>query len=452
MHTVLLVEEHPESRSSLAYLLRKEGYRVEEAASGRAALGAARKIRPHAMLLDLRLPDMEGLSVLDAVLAQHPSLPTIVMSGSGDVDAAVEAMRCGASHVVTKPLDVDALLPALARLLARAHADGVVPTVASEAIAEMEKLGILARSTSMIALFDMIKRVAHHSSAVLVLGESGTGKELVARALHVLGSRTEGPFVAVNCATLSEQMLENELFGHEKGAFTGADKVKQGVMELANHGTLFLDEVNEIGLGCQAMLLRALERREFRRVGGTRKISVDVNLIAACNANLELCVERGEFRPDLYFRIKVVTLTLPPLRERPEDIELLAERFLADVARRAGVPAKRLSPEAVHRLQQYAWPGNVRELRNFMESLTLVVPRPAIEVDDLPASVRGADGGEIRLRVGMRMEEVEKEVIRRTLEAYPTVKDAARVLGISLRTLHERLGRYGLRRSRRPKS
>jgi len=452
MRTVLLAEEHPESRSSLAYLLRKEGYRVEEVSSGRAAVAAARKTRLHALLLDLRLPDMDGLSVLDAVLAQHPSLPTIVMSGSGDVDAAVEAMRHGAGHVATKPIDVDALLPALQRLIERAHAEGIVPTPASEAIAEMERVGIIARSRPMLALFDTMKRVAPHASSVLVLGESGSGKELVARALHALGARPDGPFVPINCATLSEQMLENELFGHEKGAFTSADKVKQGVMELANHGTLFLDEVNEIGLGCQAKLLRALERREFRRVGGTRKISVDVNIVAASNANLEECVERGEFRPDLYFRVKVVTLTVPPLRDRPEDIELLAERFLGDVARRAGVQAKRLTPEAVQRLQDYVWPGNVRELRNFMESLTLVVPRPVIDVDDLPPNLRGNDGGEIRLRVGMRMEEVEKEVIRRTLEAYPTVKDAARVLGISLRTLHDRLGRYGLRRRRRKPS
>jgi DNA-binding NtrC family response regulator len=448
MRTVLLVEEHLESRASLAHLLRKQGYRVEEAGSGRAAMAAARKIRPHAILLDVRLPDMEGLAVLDAVLRHHPGLPAIVMSGSGDVDSAVEAMRRGAGHVATKPLDVDALLPTLERLVERAHAAGAVPTPASEAVAEMERLGIVARSKPMLGLFDVIRRVAHHTSSVLVLGESGTGKELVARALHALGSHATGPFVAVNCATLSEQMLENELFGHEKGAFTSADKAKQGVMELADHGTLFLDEVDEIGLACQSKLLRALERREFRRVGGTRKISVDVNLIAASNANLEECVERGAFRADLYFRIKVVTLTLPPLRERPDDIELLAERFLADVAQRVGVPIKRLSPESAQRLQRYAWPGNVRELRTFMESLTLVVPRPVIEVDDLPPNVRGANGGEIRLRVGMRMDEIEQEVIRRTLDAYPTVKDAARVLGISLRTLHERLGRYSLRRQR----
>jgi DNA-binding NtrC family response regulator len=325
----------------------------------------------------------------------------------------------------------------------------VVPTPASQAQAELERLGIVARSRAMLALHDTIKRVAQHSSAVLIHGESGTGKELVARALHTLGSRTAGAFVAVNCASLSEQMLETELFGHEKGAFTSADHVKPGMMELANHGTLFLDEVNEIGLGCQAKLLRALEQREFRRVGGTRKISVDSNLIAASNTSLEDCVARGGFRADLYFRIKVVTLTVPPLRERPEDIEVLAARFLADVARRAGVPPKRLSAEATQRLVHYGWPGNVRELRNCMESVTLLVPRPVVEASDLPANLRGDAGGDIRLRVGMRMEDVEREVIRRTLDAYPTVKDAARVLGISLRTLHERLGRYGLRRGRK---
>jgi transcriptional regulator with PAS, ATPase and Fis domain len=281
-----------------------------------------------------------------------------------------------------------------------------------------------------------------------VIGESGTGKELVARALHALGPRASGPFVAVNCATLSEQILESELFGHEKGAFTSADRTKQGVMEIADHGTLFLDEVNEMGLACQAKLLRALERREFRRVGGTQKISVDLNVVAACNVDLEGWVAGGKFREDLYYRLQVVTIAVPPLRDRREAIPIFAERFLADVARQAGLPAKRLSPEALAQLARYNWPGNVRELRNLMESLSLMVPRPVLDLEDLPASIRGATSTEIRLQVGMRMEDVEREVIRRNLESFATIKDTARALGIGLRTLHEKIQRYGLRRTR----
>jgi transcriptional regulator with PAS, ATPase and Fis domain len=240
-------------------------------------------------------------------------------------------------------------------------------------------------------------------------------------------------------------MLESELFGHERGAFTSADREKPGVMEVAHTGTLLLDEVNEIGLGCQAKLLRALERREFRRVGGTRKIRVDLNVIAATNANLEACVEGGQFRADLYYRLKVVSLVVPPLRDRQDAIPVLAERFLADVARHAGMTPKRLSAEALAQLARYPWPGNVRELRNCMESLTLMVAKPTLELSDLPPGVREAQVSEIRLPVGVRLDDAEREIIRRTLEAYPTVKEAARTLGIGLRTLHTKIGEYGLR-------
>ena len=219
-------------------------------------------------------------------------------------------------------------------------------------------------------------------------------------------------------------------------------------MEVADQGTLFLDEVNEMGLGAQAKLLRALERREFRRVGGTKKISVDLNLVAATNANLEQWVQSGKFRQDLYYRLKVVTITVPPLRERREAIPILAERFLANVAKHAGIPVKRLTPEALAQLERYSWPGNIRELRNCMESLTLMVAKPVLSVEDLPPSMCGAASTEIRLQVGMRMEDVEREVIRRNLESHPTIKDAARSLGIGLRTLHAKIQKYGLRRPR----
>ncbi|HSD30167.1 MAG TPA: sigma 54-interacting transcriptional regulator, partial [Vicinamibacteria bacterium] len=232
----------------------------------------------------------------------------------------------------------------------------------------------------------------------------------------------------------------------ERGAFTGADRPKEGVMETADGGTLFLDEVNEMGLGCQAKLLRALERREFRRVGGTRKIAVDIHLLAASNADVEALVESRRFRSDLYYRLKVVTLTVPPLRDRQDAIPVLAQRFLEDVARQSGLVPKRLTPDALAQLARYRWPGNIRELRNCMESLTLTSPRAEIDAADLPANVRDATvSAEIRLAVGTRMEDAEREVIRRTVEAYPTLKDAARVLGIGLRTLHTKLRSYETR-------
>jgi DNA-binding NtrC family response regulator len=451
MQTILLVEDHAESRSSLAWVLEKNGYAVRQASNGRAAVAAARREKLHALILDLKLPDMEGAAVLDAVLEQHPGLPAIVVTGFGTIDTAVEAMKRGATDFLTKPLDIENLLATLARDIERASASGVVTTPPSRAAEEMDRLGIIGRSRAMLELFDTVKRLARHQSTILILGESGTGKELIARALHALGPRRDGPFVAVNCATLAEPLLESELFGYERGAFTGADRPKEGVMETADGGTLFLDEVNEMGLGCQAKLLRALERREFRRVGGTRKIAVDIHLLAASNADLEALVESRRFRSDLYYRLKVVTLTAPPLRDRKDAIPVLAQRFLEEVARRSDLAPKRLTPDALAQLARYRWPGNIRELRNCMESLTLTSPRAEIDVADLPPNVReAAVAAEIRLPVGTRIEDAEREIIRRTVEAYPTLKDAARVLGIGLRTLHTKLrsyeGHHGTRR------
>jgi DNA-binding NtrC family response regulator len=446
MRRVLLVEDHAESRSSLSWVLEKCGYEVHAAANGRAAVAAARRDRLHALILDLKLPDMEGTAVLDAVLGLQPGLPAIVVSGFGTIDAAVEAMRRGAHDFLTKPIDTEALLATLEREIERASASGAVATPPSRATEEMDRLGMVGRSRAMLELFDTVKRLARHQSTILIQGESGTGKELIARAIHALGPRRDGPFVAVNCATLSEPLLESELFGYERGAFTSADRAKEGVLETADGGTLFLDEVNEMGLGCQAKLLRALERREFRRVGGTRKIAVDIHILAASNADLDALVESRRFRSDLYFRLKVVTLTVPPLRDRKDAIPVLAQRFLEDVAKQSGIAPKRLTPEALAQVARYRWPGNIRELRNCMESLTLTTPAATIDLADLPANVREASSGEeIRLPVGTRMDEAEREIIRRTVEAYPTLKDAARVLGIGLRTLHTKLARYKLR-------
>jgi DNA-binding NtrC family response regulator len=377
-----------------------------------------------------------------------PGRPLIVVSGATEVAPAIEAMRRGATDLLTKPLAIEQVVARTTRAIDAARAVGSVPSPASRLSEEMAGLGILGRSRGMLALFETVKRVAPHASMVLLLGESGTGKELVARALHVLGPRRRGPFVPINCANLSEAILESELFGHERGAFTSAESAKVGVMEAADKGTLFLDEVNELGLGAQAKLLRVLERREFRRVGGTRKIQADFNVVAASNADLDAWVRAGRFRPDLYYRLNVVSLEIPPLRARQDAILPLAERFLAEGGQHIGRPAKRLAPEVVPVLERYPWPGNVRELKNLMQSLTFMVPGPVIEVDDLPRALRGTLAEDIHVKIGMRLEDVEREVIRRNLNAYPTIKETAAALGIGLRTLHEKMRRYGLRRSR----
>jgi DNA-binding NtrC family response regulator len=443
--SILLVEDHAESRASLAYVLEKRGEVVHQASNGRSALAIARRERLHALILDLKLPDMDGVSVLEAVLAEAPGLPAIVVTGFGTIDAAVEAMKGGAADFLTKPIQVDNLLKVLDRCIERAGASGAVSTPPTVAAAEMLKHGIVGESRAMQELFDALKRVAPHDSTVLILGESGTGKELIARALHTLGPRASGPFVAINCATLSDQILESELFGHERGAFTSADRPKPGVMETADQGTLFLDELNEMGLGCQAKLLRAIERREFRRVGGTRKIKVNLRVIAASNVNLEECVSTGRFRPDLYYRLKVLSLEVPPLRDRKEAIPVLAQRFLEEVTAKAHLPGRHLTPEALAQLGRYEWPGNVRELRNVMESVALMGPKGTIDVEDLPANVRKVGEGAIFITVGTTLGDAERDIIQRTLDSYPTVKESARVLGIGLRTLHSKIRRYGLR-------
>ncbi len=443
--SILLVEDHAESRTSLAYVLEKRGEVVHQAPNGRAALAAARRERLHALILDLKLPDMDGLSVLEAVLAEAPGLPAIVVTGFGTIDSAVEAMKRGAADFLTKPIRVDNLLSILDRAIERAGEAGAVSTPPSAARAEMQKLGIVGESRAMQELFDALKRAAPHESTVLITGESGTGKELIARALHALGARASGPFVAINCATLSDQLLESELFGHERGAFTSADRPKPGVMESADGGTLLLDEVNEMGLGCQAKLLRAIERREFRRVGGTRKIKVNLRVIAASNVSLEDAVAAHRFRPDLYYRLKVLSLEVPPLRSRKEAMPALAQRFLDEVTATAHLPARRLTPEAQAQLVRYEWPGNVRELRNVMESVALMTARTLIDVEDLPPNVRKVAEGAIQVPVGTRLDTAEREIIKRTLEAYPSVKESARVLGIGLRTLHTKIRAYGLR-------
>jgi DNA-binding NtrC family response regulator len=310
--------------------------------------------------------------------------------------------------------------------------------------------GAVVRSTLMREVLDLVAQIAPSDASVLLTGESGVGKEVVARAIHQLSPRASHDFVAINCASLSSETLENELFGHEKGAFTSADERKSGVFELADGGTLFLDEVNEMGLACQAKVLRALERREFRRLGGTRKIKVDVRLIAASNLDMEEAVRSHRFREDLFYRLNVVHIHIPPLRERREAVAPMAQQFLREFCTKYGKRDRRFAADALTRLSQYPWPGNVRELRNVVESLVLMTKGEKIGLRDLPATIRAVPPAtEIHLPIGVTLQEAEKEILRCYLVAFPTKKEVARVLNIGLRTLHAKIKAYGLPARRR---
>jgi DNA-binding NtrC family response regulator len=304
---------------------------------------------------------------------------------------------------------------------------------------------VVVHSTLMREVLDLVSRIAPSDANVLLTGESGVGKEIVARAIHQLSPRRPHEFVPINCATLSGDTLENELFGHEKGAFTSADERKLGVFELAHQGTLFLDEVNEMGVACQAKVLRALERREFRRLGGTRKIKVDVRLVAATNVDLEDAVRARRFREDLFYRLNVILIRIPPLRERREAIAPMAQQFLREFCDKYGKRRRMFTEEALTRLTHYPWPGNVRELRNVIESLVLMTKGEQIGLRDLPANIQAVPTQtEIRLPIGVTLQQAEKEILRCYLEVFPTKKEVARVLNIGLRTLHAKIRTYGL--------
>ncbi len=371
-------------------------------------------------------------------------IPVLVLGVAG-ATLALDAAAEGAADFVAAPAEASVVVRRLGQLLRSATPRAEVEPRAGLAGA----LGLVGRSAAMRTLVERIERIARYKTNVLVLGESGSGKELVARALHACGQNREHLFVPLNCAALGRDIIENELFGHERGAFTGADELKRGLFELADGGTLFLDEIAEMEPSTQAKLLRVLEGNEFRRVGGSGKIKVDVNVIAATNQDLERAVAAGRFREDLYYRLRVVTVAVPPLRERAEDVPLLVEHFLAEFNRRHGVRLEGLAPEATARLQAHDWPGNVRELKHAIEAAAILATGPAISGADVEATLaprrpRAAPvGGELTVSVGERLDVVERRVIEATLARCASKVEAAKVLGIGLRTLYTRLRAFG---------
>ncbi|MCP9462761.1 MAG: sigma-54 dependent transcriptional regulator [Nitrospira sp.] len=441
---ILVVDDDADMRELAQDMLKDRGHQVSVAGSGEEALKLLAEEDYAVVLTDLRMKGMQGLELLNQIKREYPEVNVVLMTAFGSVDTAVEAMKHGASDYLTKPVKKDELIRVVERVIREAALRREVDRLRREVRKEYSFHQILGKSKAIQAVFDLIRRVADSPTNVLITGESGTGKELVAKAIHYNSSRKEAPFVPVNCAAIPEQLLESELFGHMRGAFTDAKVDKRGLFEEAQKGTLFLDEISELPLMLQAKLLRAIQEREIRRVGATKPIAVDVRIIAATNLNLADEVKNKRFREDLYYRLNVIELKLPPLRERREDIPLLVDAFLKKCAETGGKPVKGISEAALAMLIDYAWPGNVRELENVIERAVTLSRGDKVSPDDLPPAVQGARGDRRVLdeaaEKSLPLHEVEKEYIKKILEKTGGNKyQAAHVLGIDRKTLYRKL-------------
>jgi two-component system nitrogen regulation response regulator NtrX len=449
---IWIVDDEKNIRSSLEAILKDEGYRVRGAATGEELLKQAVQATPDLVILDVWLPGMDGLQALEDLRRLHPELPVIMISGHSTVETAVKATRLGAYDFIEKPLSLEKTLLAVKNALDRHRLE-------QENLALRRTLGeryeIVGESPAIQALRAQIHSAAPSHGRVLIRGESGTGKELIARAIHRHSLRTDKPFVEVNCAAIPDELIESELFGHERGAFTGATTKRRGKFEVADGGTIFLDEVGDMSLKTQAKVLRVLQEQTFERVGGSDTLTVDVRVIAASNKDLEEDIQKGHFREDLFYRLNVIPFDVPPLRERREDIALLATHFLGQFSREYGKRQKTLRSEAMELLLQYAWPGNVRELRNVIERMVIMVPQESIGFDDLapslrlrgpneaPAAPSPADAMEGSLREAK--DEFEKAfILRRLREMHWNITRAAERLGIERSNLHRKMKAYGI--------
>ena len=441
---VLVVDDERRQRDILQMILEAEGYETTAAGTGRQALQAARSQPFDVVLTDLKMPDMNGIELLSELLASQPGLCVTLMTAHGTIDSAVDAMKKGAFDYLTKPLEKDELLLVLRRAMERSHLVRENRMLREQLRERFRVRNIVGAHGSMQDVFRIVHKVAASTSTVLIYGESGTGKELVARALHHESDRKAQPFYAVNVAALPESILEAELFGHEKGAFTGADARKIGLFEQASGSTLFLDEVGDLKRDLQVKLLRALQEREILRVGGTERVPIDARIVAATNQDLEKAVREGRFREDLYYRLNVIPIVLPPLRDRRTDIPLLVEHFLAKYVDPQA--RKQMSAAALRILIAYDWPGNVRELESVIERTLLLSEGSVIVPEDLPAGVRAGIGGvrgPMDLEIpdsGIDLDALERGLILKALEkAGGNVSRAARLLGLSRRTLQYRM-------------
>jgi DNA-binding NtrC family response regulator len=443
---VLVVDDEQNARAALRTILSEEGYDVAEASDGEEGLRQIQDLSPDVVLADVRMPRMDGLTLLRKAKEAGFGATFVMMTAFASVEAAVEAMRCGAENYLVKPLDVKAVLVFLEKALEKRRLVQEAATLRDRVRDRYRIEGMVGDAPELRAVYDVVRQAAPTKATVLVLGESGTGKELIAQALHELSAGKNGPFVKVSCAALSETLLESELFGHERGSFTGAVGRKEGRFELANGGTLFLDEIGEIAHTVQVKLLRALQTKEFERVGGTQSIKVDVRLVAATNRDLGAEVKAGRFREDLFYRLNVVSVTLPPLRRRKGDIPALVTHFIEKYGKSYGKEIEGLAPGTLNALLSHDWPGNVRELENAIERAVVLAKGSQLTADDLPATLRGPRpaGRDARgLIPGASLQEIEREAILRTLELVEgSTTRAAEMLGISVRKIQYRLKEY----------
>ncbi len=449
--TVLIVDDEKNIQLTLSRALSMEGYAVETAGGGREALEKIAALPVDAVVMDVRMPDLDGLAVLEKARETRPDLPVVIMSGHGSLDTVRQAFKLGAFDYLEKPItEKEKLLVAVRNALA-------MRSLAEENAALRREAGagrfeMIGSGAAMRKLFDVIRRAAPSEGRVLVTGENGTGKELVARAIHEHSRRKDGPFVKLNCAAVPAELIESELFGHERGAFTGAVAARRGKFELADRGTLFLDEVGDMPAAMQAKVLRVLQEGEFERVGGQQTLRCDVRVVAATNKDLAEEVRAGRFREDLYYRLNVVPVHAPALRDRKEDVPELATRFLAEACERNGRRAMALSREAIAVLQAHDWPGNVRELRNLVERIAILCDGPEISGDDVAAVLPGARKPRAdRFRTGASfhelVDEAEREIILGALEAHgENVSDTARTLGLERSHLYKKMRALGVKR------
>lgn len=441
---ILIIDDEKNIREGLQMALEDDGYEVITAEDGTSGLQKALSEVVDLVITDLRMPGMGGQEILRRVSSETPGVPVIVLTGHGTVETAVEAMRIGAYDFLTKPLDLDRL----SLLVKRALQNRELVLQHRELVAQVQSdkafEHIIGKSAAMEHVFEMVRKVAPTRASVLITGESGVGKELIANAIHNLSPRKNKSYIKVHCAALAESLLESELFGHEKGAYTGAVSQKRGRFELADGGTIFLDEIGEINQSLQIKILRVLQEKQFERVGGEKSITVDTRLITATNKDLEKEIENGTFRSDLYYRLNVVHLHIPPLRERKEDIPLLIAAFINEFTKENEKHISAIEPKARAALYAYDWPGNIRQLRNCLESAVVMSSDDIIRLSDLPEPIRDAEQlSSIRIKIGTPLAEAEQHIIIETLAAYNGNKSkTADVLGIGRKTLHRKLDEF----------
>jgi DNA-binding NtrC family response regulator len=443
---ILIADDEATSRDALCELLKSEGYSPLPAEDGAQALGQLQASPVPLVIADLKMPRLTGLELVETIEARRLPTTVVLLTGHGSVETAVEAMKHGAYDYLTKPVDPQRLLHMIPKALETQQTREALRTIRTPSDGTAPRLKrMIGTSAAMKEVFSFVEAVANSNANVLILGESGTGKELVARAIHELSPRANHRYVSVNSAALPPDLLENELFGHERGAFTGAVIRKEGCFELAHRGTLFLDEVADTSLATQAKLLRVLEGHPYRRLGGTQEIAVDVRIISATNQNVDRLIDEGLIRSDLYFRLSPVVVHLPPLRERVEDIPLLVREFLAEASAKNVKPNQEVAPAAMEMLMRYPWPGNVRELRNAVEHAVIIAPAGVILPEHLPLNLREPRRSQGKGGIYLcSIDEMERRLIEEALARFPTKTRAAEVLGISLRTLYNKLHRYGL--------